>query len=184
MRVADEETLSAIPGVGPERAKAIKNELAIQSDFIDELLDAVEIVSEDSTGSQLPTVCFTGKMPEKRSFYEELAKNKGFQAVDSVSKELSLLVAADLASGSSKLTKAAKLGIRVVKLDEFLTMENISGGSMVSPVEKTVAPDIGQVGKAAEISLFSDADFAEDNSGKNSENTEENSKPEQLSFGF
>lgn len=184
LRTADEETLSAIPGVGPERARAIRNELALQSDFIDELLDAVEIVSEDNSGDHLPTVCFTGKMPEKRSFYEDLAKKKGFQAVDSVSKDLSLLVAADLASGSSKLTKAAKLGIRAITLDEFLAMENFSGENITQTVEKTEPPVAGQVVKVKEVALFSDADFADDNSGKNSGNTEEKSKPEQLSFGF
>ena len=48
----------------------------------------------------LPTVCFTGKMPEKRSFYEALAPRKGFRAVDAVTGDLALLVAADVtASG-------------------------------------------------------------------------------------
>ncbi|MBE6402483.1 MAG: hypothetical protein E7039_02020 [Lentisphaerae bacterium] len=177
LRSADEETLSAIPGVGPERAKAIKKELAMQSDFIDELLAAVILTesgkSEDDTS---PTVCFTGKMPEKRSYYEELARTKGFRAVDSVSKELSLLVAADITGTSSKLTKAARLGVKVMALEDFLTMENLPQSEPSAPSEPELEKSFG-VPAMDELPLFAEADRQ---SGKD----EKSDKPEQLSFGF
>ena len=141
-----------------------------QADFIDELLEAV-VLSESRGGDEadLPTVCFTGKMPEKRSYYEELAKTKGFQAVDSVSKELGLLVAADITANSSKLTKAAKLGVKVMALDEFLAMEN-------SPVAEAKSPEVENAPEAPkmdELPLFA---------GEPEEKRD--NKPEQLSFGF
>ena len=175
LRSADEETLSAIPGVGPERARAIRKELTAQADFIDELLAAV-VLSETGGAAEhdLPTVCFTGKMPEKRSYYEELARTKGFLAVDNVSKELSLLVAADLSSGSSKLTKAAKLGVKVMQLDEFLNLEN---NQPAAAPEKTAAEPV--VEKAPQQPAADELPLFAEESGK-----KDDGKPEQLSFGF
>ena len=181
LRVADEESLSAIPGVGPERARAIKKELAMQSDFIDELLAAVILTeSGKSEDDSLPTICFTGKMPEKRSYYEELAKSKGFRAVDSVSKELSLLVAADISGASSKLTKAAKLGVKVMSLEDFLTMEIFLQDNTGPATEQTTEPATEPVAVPAvesknkvQLELFPEK-----------EEEKQQSKPEQLSFGF
>ena len=59
-------------------------------------------------------------MPEKRSYYTALAESRGYAAADSVTKDLSLLVAADLQDNSSKLVKARKLGIKIMSLEEFL----------------------------------------------------------------
>ncbi len=178
LRTANEETLSAIPGVGPERAKAIKKELVEQSDFIDELLEAV-ILSEsrNSENENLPTICFTGKMPEKRSYYEDLAKSKGFHAVDTVSKELSLLVAADITGSSSKLVKAAKLGVRVMALEEFMTMETASAVPS-APAEKSLEAEKAPTAASGELPLFPEEKTAEEAVKKSAD------KPEQLSFGF
>lgn len=122
LRQLDEEQLSQIYGIGPERARAIYHELREQKDLLDELLSCVTITeSKTQSGSEKKTtICFTGKMPEKRSFYEDLARKKGYEPVDSVTKDLSLLVAADLTENSSKLVKARKLGIKTVTLQEWL----------------------------------------------------------------
>jgi len=128
LRRMSPEELAEIEGVGPERAKEIRETLRSESDLLDELLDAVEVVeTRRSAGSARPTVCFTGKMPEKRSHYENLAREKGFEPVDSVTSKLSLLVAADPDGGGGKLAKAAKLGVKVLSLDEWLAL----------PAEKT-----------------------------------------------
>lgn len=124
LREASEESLSNIPGIGPERAHAIREAFRERQQEIDELLSAVTPVRETRAAGNKPTVCFTGKMPEKRSFYAALAQERGYIPSDTVTKELTLLVAADVNDNSSKLVKARKLGIRILALDEFLKEEN------------------------------------------------------------
>lgn len=126
LRGLDIEALSLIPTIGPERASALKRELNEQSEILDELLDCVN-VSSTKGGVGRPTICFTGKMPEKRSHYEKLAEEHGFEPVGQVSASLSLLVAVDPDGGGSKLEKAAKAGVKVVALDDWLAMLGSAG---------------------------------------------------------
>ena len=118
-----ETALSEISGIGPERARAIRQVLLERREEFDELLSAVTIRSRKET-SAAPGICFTGKMPEKRSFYENLARSMGYEPADSVTSKLSLLVAADVNDNSSKLKNARKLGIKIISLDEFLAMKS------------------------------------------------------------
>ncbi|MEG2076790.1 MAG: helix-hairpin-helix domain-containing protein, partial [Victivallaceae bacterium] len=120
LRSATLEELAQIPGVGPERAKSIRNVLSEEADYIDELLGSVELISSVGGEADLPKICFTGKMPEKRSYYENLAARHGFQAVDTVSSDLALLVSADVENTGSKVKKAEKLGVKIMLLDDFL----------------------------------------------------------------
>ncbi|MDR0933130.1 MAG: hypothetical protein LBM70_08965 [Victivallales bacterium] len=134
------DELSAIPGIGPERAYALHSELSQQSDYLDELLGAVRVVHSSSEPGERPGVCFTGKMPEKRDYYAKLAEAHGFAAVDDVNSRLSLLVAADVNDKSTKLTKAAKLGIRVVSLEDFLreiATADAGEGTSLIPLESS-----------------------------------------------
>ncbi len=113
------EDFAGIDGVGPERAAALRRELDEQSAFLDELLQAVQ-VTDSAGGAAVPTVCFTGKMPEKRSYYEALAVQHGMEPVNQVTEKLSMLVTAGSRENSSKTVKALKSGIPVVPLDEWL----------------------------------------------------------------
>ena len=67
------------------------------------------------------TICFTGKMPEKRNYYEKLAEEKSFTPVDKITKDLTLLVAVDPNGSSSKIKKAKKADIKVISLEEWLS---------------------------------------------------------------
>ena len=140
LREASEESLSNIPGIGPERAKAITAAFSERKSEIDELLSAVTPLREQKAAAgSAPSVCFTGKMPEKRSWYEAFARERGYNTADSVTKELSLLVAADPAENSSKLVKARKLGVKIVPLEEFLQ----SGSPLpAAEEEKGEPPDL------------------------------------------
>jgi DNA ligase (NAD+) len=121
LRLLDEEQLSAVNGIGPERATAIRTMLAEQSEYLDELIACVQVKqTKGGTVATAPTVCFTGKMPEKRSYYENMAQQRGFEPASSVTKELSLLVAADPTASGGKLKKAANLGVQVMALNEWL----------------------------------------------------------------
>ena len=115
------EQLSLIDGIGPERAGAIETELRNRKEEIDSLISCVNLHQTKNDGnSAKPTICFTGKMPETRSYYEKLAADHGFEPTDAVTASLSLLVSAEEGAGSSKAQKAAKLGVRTVSLTDWL----------------------------------------------------------------
>ena len=121
------EEMEKINTIGPERARALHDQLAEQGAFIDELVSALRVKqSKGQSDEILPTICFTGKMPEKRSYYEALAAENGYEAVSAVTGELALLVAMDPNDGGSKLDKAAKLGIKVMSLNDWLGTINVS----------------------------------------------------------
>ncbi|MDD2499083.1 MAG: BRCT domain-containing protein, partial [Desulfitobacteriaceae bacterium] len=74
------------------------------------------VAEEDSSKG---TICFTGKSTYKRSDMEARATEKGYTPVGSVSSSLTILVTADPDSKSSKITKALKLGVKIISEDEF-----------------------------------------------------------------
>ena len=118
----NQEQLAFLEGIGPERAVAIELELRERKDEINELISCINLQQSKSDGSQpaRPTVCFTGKMPEKRSYYEKLAAAHGYDAADSVTSTLSILVTAEDNATSSKAKKAASLGVKVMTLKNWL----------------------------------------------------------------
>jgi DNA ligase (NAD+) len=138
------EQLSEINGVGPERAGAIHRELAAQKDFLDELLECVDLKqTRDAGGATLPKICFTGKMPEQRNYYEGLARQKGYDPVDAVTQELSLLVAADVNASGGKLDKARKANIKIIGLEDWLNSGSAApamNASVPGPAANSTAP--------------------------------------------
>ncbi len=163
------EELSKIEGIGPERANALFRELRGQQDILTELLRCVTVTETKSAGTAgKPTICFTGKMPEKRSFYETLAREHGYEPADSVNADLSVLVCMDENENSSKLKKARKGNIRIVQLDNWLAEIKDQPAPAAAPVQE---PENG-------LPLFS---FEE---GKTEEPQKKSSGPEQLTLGF
>ena len=126
LRTATVDSLAEIQGIGPERATAVVSSLAERSSELDELLSAVTVRKAGNNSAEQKGICFTGKMPEKRSFYEKLAAAHGYTPVPSVTSKLAVLVAADVNEDSSKLKSARKLGIKIISTDEFLaSLESI-----------------------------------------------------------
>ena len=138
LEVMNREQLANLEGIGPERAGAIESELRSRKAEIDELLECLTIIQTKSdSNEERPTVCFTGKMPEKRSYYENLAKEHGYDSADSVTSSLSLLVTAEADSTSSKAVKAAKLGVKVMTLSDWLkSLENQPAPAPAEPEEE------------------------------------------------
>ena len=122
LRNISEEELSEINGIGPERAAWIVKILDEQSDLLDDILSGVTIQYTDRNGTEetKPKICFTGKMPEQRSYYEKLAAEHGYEPVKTVTSDLSLLVMNDTSAGSSKKNKAEKYGVKIVSLEDWL----------------------------------------------------------------
>ena len=115
-----------------------------QSAFLDELLNSVELITTKG-GEKIsaPTICFTGKLPEQRSYYENLARKSGYEPVDAVTKELSLLVAADLSSASSKLDKAKSYGVKIQGLEDWLkTKKTHMPVAKPAPKKSADTPDL------------------------------------------
>lgn len=170
-----EDELLNVPGIGEKRAKAIVEILHSEAQEINDLLATVEVSkTAQNSSTTRPTICFTGKMPEKRSFYENLAAEHGYEAVDSVSQSLSLLVTADISSNSSKTGKAKKLGIPIVELQDFLRQlsESQTVKESPAPEDKIQKPTV----KADESNVKS-----EDAPPKDSF---DDGLPEQLTLGF
>lgn len=64
-------------------------------------------------------VCMTGKGSASRELLEVCILQKGYQPVDSVSKDTSILVCDNVNGSSSKLVKARKLGVTIMAYEEF-----------------------------------------------------------------
>ena len=118
LMIMDLDQLNQLENIGPERARLLYDGMRDNVN-LDYFIDNFKIINTKDAKKEIK-VCFTGKMPEKRSYYEELASKKGLTPTNTVSKDLNLLVAMDINSGSSKIQKAKKLGVRVMSLDEFL----------------------------------------------------------------
>jgi len=115
-----EEELLNVPTIGGARAKELATALRANADEITRLLSLVNLKRADAPSAGRPTVCFTGKMPEKRSYYEQLAHEHGYEPADSVTASLTLLVTAEADHTSTKCAKALKLGVKILTLNEFL----------------------------------------------------------------
>ncbi len=136
LRAMETEALAALPGIGPERANALRTAFREDASMLDEMLGAIQITpSARGNTACRPTICFTGKMPEKRSYYEALARKAGYDPVDDVTRELTLLVADDAAGGSSKLKKARAAGIEIRSLADWLGASDANATSV--PKEDT-----------------------------------------------
>lgn len=122
LRKMNVDDLISIKGVGKERANLLVKNLLDESEYIDSLINNVNIVIEsEEMDNGIMSICFTGKMPEKRSYYEKLAVDNGY-IIGSSNKNLNILVCVDPDSNSSKLKNARKFGTKVISVEEFLCL--------------------------------------------------------------
>jgi DNA ligase (NAD+) len=82
------------------------------------VLPVQEIGSEAGIFKGLKIV-LTGKLEQPRKHYAELIENNGGIFLDKISKEVDVLVMAQIDSGSSKAKNAEKMGIRIVTASDF-----------------------------------------------------------------
>ncbi len=122
IRSASEQELTAISGIGAEKARMILDGLEMRRGWIEGLLKEVKVIEPKRLGSALSgkTFCFTGfRDPET----EQLIEANGGKMVSSVSAKLSALVV-DGNKPSTKLKKAQDLGVRVLTREELLSEIN------------------------------------------------------------
>jgi len=120
------EQLLKLEQIGPVLSANIYESLKEKSTLIDEIVSRVNFTDfkTNNNSSNKKTICFTGKMPEKRDYYEKIAFERGFIPVDDVNKELSILVVADLNSESSKTKKAKKYNVEILELNHWIKKNN------------------------------------------------------------
>lgn len=116
--------LENLKDVGFITAHSIYCGLLDNKKYIDELLEILPTINENQ--EEKKTICFTGKMPEPRSYYEKLASANNLEPVKSVNKELDILVCADVNKTGGKINKAKKYGTIMMSVEEFL---NLVGGN-------------------------------------------------------
>lgn len=123
IRNASVEQLQNLDGIGEIRAIDLRVYLDSYTDIINDLL--VKLTIKQSKGIisiSKGKICFTGKMPEKRSYYEDLSLKHGYEPVGSITKDLAYLVCQDPSSTKGKMQNAHKLGINIITIDQFLKL--------------------------------------------------------------
>lgn len=117
--------LANLEGIGPIIFNSIKfnfnKNTLLMSKYNESFNFQNEVENFKSDSANLETICFTGKMTYKRSEMEAIAIKLGYNPIDHVDKNLSILVCADPNSGSSKLVKAKKNGTKIISEAEFLS---------------------------------------------------------------
>jgi len=127
-------SLIDIDGIGDITANNIINGVDELKDTIRELDGIITIESETKPNTDGMSFLFTGAFNTidpntgkgyKRNALEALVASKGHTVASTVNSDLKYLVTSDTDSTSSKMTKAKKLGVRIIGEDEFF---NIIGG--------------------------------------------------------
>ena len=123
--------LSAIPGVGPSKGKAVFEGMKKRKAEIARLLAVgVAPVTKAASGPLAgKTFCFTGALSKPRKEFEQMVEDKGGMLLAGVTKELNYLVMADPGSGSSKAQKAKKYGTECIDEAQFMALIAGAGGS-------------------------------------------------------
>lgn len=121
-----EQAMMDIDGLGSVRAHLIKQFFNKEYNYVTDLLTVLTLkeTKQEPLKELRPSVCLTGKMQQKRSYYVQLAFKHGIPVTENVTSSCSLLVTAEPDRVSAKITKAKKLGIPIVTIDEWLTTLN------------------------------------------------------------
>ena len=121
---ADVDRLLRIEGIGETKAISIHTGLTKLSTVITRL-DGLLTFAEKSGTMAGSSFCFTGSMSTPRKTLESLAIHAGGEIKKSVTNGLTYLVMSDPDSGSTKATKAQKIGTKCISEDKFLEMTRL-----------------------------------------------------------
>ena len=124
VRAVTEAELTAIPGLGPSKARVVVEGLKARSAEIDRLLAVGVVPVAPSHGGPLRGIsfCFTGALSRPRKELEDMVEKHGGNLLSGVTKDLKYLVMSDPNSGSSKAEKAKKYGTKCIDEAAFLKL--------------------------------------------------------------
>lgn len=136
MKEADEETLSAIDGVGEVIAAAFvqymhdPENLQRISRLMEELRLERPVVQEGNQTLEGMSFVITGSLVRfaSRNELKELIELKGGKVAGSVTGKTTCLINNDVTSGSSKNKKAKELGVPILSEEDFLTRYDLGEG--------------------------------------------------------
>lgn len=127
----DEETLSAIDGIGPIIAKGYVNYFSKEENIklFNDLITIVALEKETTNENQIfqnKTFVITGSLNhfENRDALKAEIEKRGGKVTGSVSKKTNYLITNDKESGSSKNKKAKELNIPIISEEEYLILQN------------------------------------------------------------
>ena len=127
----DEETLSAIDGIGPIIAKGYVNYFSKEENIklFNDLITIVDLEKETTNENQIfqnKTFVITGSLNhfENRDALKAEIEKRGGKVTGSVSKKTNYLITNDKESGSSKNKKAKELNIPIISEEEYLILQN------------------------------------------------------------
>jgi DNA ligase (NAD+) len=109
-------------GIGENRSDELINGISENYEILDYLMKTFDYTNtkDKDKKTSLGKICFTGKFDCHKSHYYDIAKSKGYEIVESVSKDLLYLVSNGAAT--SKTSKARKINIKILNLDQFLKL--------------------------------------------------------------
>ncbi|MBN1499892.1 MAG: hypothetical protein JW982_07050 [Spirochaetes bacterium] len=87
-------------------------------DLLDSLLAFLRI-SDDSITASKGLVGMTGKGPKGRNELIAEIENLGYEFTGTITKDTGILLCEDVNSGSAKLKKAEKIGVKIMSYDDF-----------------------------------------------------------------
>jgi len=111
--------LCNVDGIDEKRAEDIQKGVNCNTEYLANLFNILPLKGYATADETLPTICLSGKFPEKKAYYYEILKGK-YVIVNTVTKELDVLVVADLSKHGSKQRKAEKMGINVMTIDALI----------------------------------------------------------------
>jgi len=119
-----EDVLANIDGIGTIMAKRLHEIFVKHEDEIIAVASHFKFKNNDiNVNKNKETICFTGAMTYSRSQMSKFAIDAGYDVIDSVTKNLNILVVADNADfTSSKCVKALKYGTKVIKEMDFFKL--------------------------------------------------------------
>lgn len=107
-------------------ATNIHTEILKNRDYIEKFLRNGLVITKPKPKPVLKAgafiFCITGALTYPKSHYETIIQNAGHGYSDGMSKSVTHLVAADSNSGSNKLEKAKKAGVKVISESEMLSI--------------------------------------------------------------
>lgn len=123
IRSATDEELSSVPGVGPERASAIRRFMDLRyEDVVRPLVDVLDVVEPRGPLEGLSFCITLGLRSGPRHEVEAKISAAGGIVKSSVSRDLSFLVCNSPDAGTTKLKRAHALGVPVIAEDFLLKM--------------------------------------------------------------